>query len=295
MIADWQVYQRERFPLVRHAPLVAVTCLCTLAFTLNAQGQPRFPSAAVWLGSSLVTLGLFFILRVLDEFKDFADDAKFRPYRPIPRGVLKLRDLAVAGAAVAGLQLGLTLLAAPRGVIPLLVCWAFMALMAAEFFVSHWLKARPLLYMLSHAPITGLIQIAASAWVWQGGWRDAMPSQVIGLALGATAAGTVLEIGRKLRAPEDEEPGVDTYTAVWGRGAAVGAWWLAGAVSALLTLVTGFGALTVVLMTALVALSLWAGLNFQSRPSSANARWFEPVSALWALGVFGSLALTGAL
>ncbi len=291
MIADWQVYQRERFPLVRHAPLVVVTCLCTLAFTLNAQGQPRFPSVAAWLGSSLTTLGLFFILRVLDEFKDFADDAQFRPYRPIPRGVLKLRDLAVAGAIVAGTQLGLTLLAAPRAVAPLLICWAFMGLMAAEFFVPRWLKARPLLYMLSHAPITGLIQIAASAWVWQG----AIPPQVVGLALAATAAGTVLEIGRKLRAPEDEEPGVDTYTAVWGRGAAVGAWWLAGVTAALLTLVSSFGVLTVVLMMALVALSLWAGLNFQSRPSSGNARWFEPVSALWALGVFGSLALTGAL
>ena len=39
--------------------------------------------------------------------------------------------------------------------------------------------------------------------------------------------GVVIEIGRKLRAPADEEAGVQTYTLLWGRTLAVGAWWLA--------------------------------------------------------------------
>ena len=48
----------------------------------------------------------------------------------------------------------------------------------------------------------------------------------------------VLEIGRKLRAPEQEEPGVNTYTADWETHRALGAWLLAGAVAAAVTLLS---------------------------------------------------------
>jgi hypothetical protein len=289
MIERWLVYQRERFPLARHAPLVLVTCLCALAFTLQAQNEPRWPGFGAWFGSGLVTLGLFFILRVLDEFKDFEDDSRFRPYRPVPRGVLKLEHLAQAGWLVAGLQLFITLVFAPRAVIPLIACWVFMALMALEFFIPVWLKARPLAYMLSHAPITGLIQIQASAWVW----ICSTPTAIIWLALAATAAGIMLELGRKIRAQEDEEPGVDTYTAAWGIPRAVAIWLLAGAIAATLTLISSFGWFSVITFSLLGASSMWLGLRFQADSSKQLAKWFEPASAVWALIIFASLALKG--
>ena len=289
MTARWLVYQQERFPLARHAPLVLVTCLCALAFTLGLQSEAHWPSLVGWFGSSLVTLGLFFLLRVLDEFKDFEDDSRFRPYRPVSRGVLRLEDLARAGWLVAGLQLFVTFIFAPRAVLPLIVCWAFMALMALEFFVPDWLKARPLIYMLSHAPITGLIQLQASAWVW----TDTVPGGVIWLVFCATAAGIMLELGRKIRAPEDEEPGVDTYSAAWGIPRAVAAWLLAGAMAATLTLISSFGWFSVICLSALGVSSLWLGLKFQAGGSKRLANWFEPASAVWALIVFASLALKG--
>jgi hypothetical protein len=289
MVERWLVYQQERFPLARHAPLVLVTCLCALAFTLQAQNEPRWPNLGAWFGSSLMTLGLFFQLRVLDEFKDFEDDSRFRPYRPVPRGLLKLEHLAQAGWLVAGLQLFVTFVFAPRAVIPLIICWLFMALMALEFFVPQWLKARPLIYMLSHAPITGLIQVQASAWVWTA----AMPAAVIWLAVAATAAGLILELGRKIRVPEDEEPGVDTYSAAWGIPGAVAAWLLAGAIATTLTLISSFGWFSVIALSLLGTSSLWLGLQFQAQANRQLAKWFEPASAVWALVVFASLALKG--
>jgi 4-hydroxybenzoate polyprenyltransferase len=36
--------------------------------------------------------------------------------------------------------------------------------------------------------------------------------------------GVVIEVGRKIRAPQDEEVGVETYTALWGRPQAIMAW-----------------------------------------------------------------------
>jgi UbiA prenyltransferase family len=289
MLARWGVYQSERFPLVRHAPLVVVTVLCALMFTLGLQNEPRFPSLSAWFFSSLVTLGLFFQLRVLDEFKDFKDDSQFRPYRPVPRGVLKLSNLAVAGWIVAALQVVLTFAFAPRAIWTLFICWAFMALMAAEFFVPTWLQARPLLYMLSHAPITGLIQINISAWLW----TSTMPLEVIWLALSATAAGMILEIGRKIRAPEDEERGVNTYTAAWGRPRAVAAWITAAGVAATLTLVSSFGLVSIIGLTFVSVSSLWLALRFLRDPSRRFSKLFEPISAIWALVVFVSFAMRG--
>ena len=289
MLERWGVYQSERFPLVRHGPLVAVTALCALMFTLGLRGETRFPNPLIWLAASLVTLGLFFQLRVLDEFKDFDEDTEFRPYRAVPRGVLRLRDLALAGWAVAAAQLALTLLFAPRAILTLLICWGFMALMATEFFVPDWLQARPLAYMLSHAPITGLIQINISAWLWV----DNAPLEVIWLALSATAAGVVLEVGRKIRAPEDEEPGVKTYTAAWGRPRAVAAWIVAAGSAAALTLASSFGALSVIGLSLVSIWSVWLALRFLTRGSRRFSKLFEPVSAVWALVVFASFAVRG--
>ena len=113
------------------------------------------------------------------------------------------------------------------------------------------------------------------------------------MAFCATAAGIVLEIGRKLRAPEDEEPGVSTYTAEWGRDRALAAWLLAGAIAAGLTLILSFGWFSVISLSAVGISSVWATLQFQREPSSKSAKWFEPVSALWALVVFVSFALRG--
>ncbi len=291
MLNRWGVYQSERFPLMRHAPLVIVTALCVLMFTLGLRGETGLPNLLVWLGSSVVTLGLFFQLRVLDEFKDFDEDAKFRPYRAVPRGVLKLSELAAAGWAVAATQLALTWLFAPRATLTLLICWAFMALMAVEFFVPHWLQARPLLYMISHAPITGFIQINISAWLWTTG----VPLEILWLALSATAAGMILEIGRKLRAPQDEEPGVVTYTAAWGRPRALAAWLIAAGVAATLTLASSFGSVAVVGLSLVGLSSLWLVWIFNQSPQTRLAKLFEPLSAAWALVVFASFALRGVL
>jgi 4-hydroxybenzoate polyprenyltransferase len=103
-------------------------------------------------------------------------------------------------------------------------------------------------------------------------------------------SGLVIEIGRKIRAPEDEEPGVDTYTRLWGRRTATLVWWGAmclAAVSSLLvarrigmaaTLIGPFG-----LVLAAAGIAAWRFLN---RPTQERARLFEPISGLWTLFVY---------
>jgi len=102
----WWVYQRERFPLVAHGPLILAFSFCAVSFSAHLrQGVwPRAGAAGVAFVSSL----LFFLqLRIADEFKDREEDARFRPYRPVPRGLVRLRELGWLFALGALVQLGL--------------------------------------------------------------------------------------------------------------------------------------------------------------------------------------------
>jgi 4-hydroxybenzoate polyprenyltransferase len=93
---------------------------------------PRLDALSVAFATSL----LFFLqLRVADEFKDFEEDSRFRPYRAVPRGLVTLRELAWVGVGAAAIQLALALWLDPSIAWLLLLAWIYLAMMTREFFV----------------------------------------------------------------------------------------------------------------------------------------------------------------
>jgi 4-hydroxybenzoate polyprenyltransferase len=86
MTNRWWIYQRERFPLMAHTPLIAAfsfSAICYSALVRHTHTFPAVRSLVAGFGSSF----LFFLqLRIADEFKDFEEDSRYRPYRPVPRG-----------------------------------------------------------------------------------------------------------------------------------------------------------------------------------------------------------------
>ena len=56
-----------------------------------------------------VCLLMFLQLRIADEFKDADDDARWRPYRPVPRGLVTLGELRWLFVITALVQIGLVL------------------------------------------------------------------------------------------------------------------------------------------------------------------------------------------
>jgi len=93
--ARWRLYFRERFPLPLHAPVLAVFSGSSFIYLWAVQGPRELPSALP-LAVAFAVVTLFFLqLRILDEFKDFSDDLRFRPYRPVPRGIVTLRGLGL--------------------------------------------------------------------------------------------------------------------------------------------------------------------------------------------------------
>ena len=79
----WWIYQKERFPIFQHGPLVAAFSSCAVAYSALLTGSsPVWQSFAV----AFITCLIFFLqLRIADEFKDAEEDATYRPYRAVPR------------------------------------------------------------------------------------------------------------------------------------------------------------------------------------------------------------------
>jgi 4-hydroxybenzoate polyprenyltransferase len=294
LLVRWWIYQRERFPLATHIPLIAAFSFCTLSFSMLARGVVAMPSLKAILVAFGTALLFFMQMRIADEFKDADEDARYRPYRPVPRGLITLHELAIVAVAAGVVQVLLALWLSPALLPFLLVTWAYLGLMCREFFVRNWLKAHPTSYMWSHMLILPLIDLYGTACDWRV--ANVAPPLGLGILLFVSFSnGFILEVGRKIRAPEDEEYGVETYSALWGRRRAVLIWLIALVVTAL-----GATLATVQIETpwefvayvAVVALAVVAGTRFLRRPAPGSGKLLEVLSGLWTLVLYLSLGAT---
>lgn len=291
------IYQRERFPLLTHGLLVAVIAASGIGYALAGRGATSFPWAA-WLAAYLVGLGFFFQLRVADEYKDFADDAAYRPYRPVPRGVISLRELGTLAVGTGVVQVVLSLWLAPGLLAFLIATWGYIWLMRREFFVPEWLKARPLLYMLSHMVVLPLIFLYITACDWFVAGAGAPPGLGWFLATGY-CNGMVFEIGRKVRAPEQEETGVETYSVVWGPTGAIAAWlgvtFLAGGCAVLAAWAIGWLWPMALIAAVMFVSAALVAMRYVQRTEAGRAKWVERMSGLWLLVIYAGVGILPAV
>ena len=130
-----------------HAPLVAAFSASAVCFSSLVRGHVAIPSPAALVVAFVTSLLFFLQLRIADEFKDFEEDARFRPYRPVPRGLVTLRELAWVGVGAAAVQLALALWLDPSLAWLLALAWVYLALMTRSSSSARWLKAHPVIYM----------------------------------------------------------------------------------------------------------------------------------------------------
>jgi hypothetical protein len=291
-LSKWWIYQRERFPILTHGLLIAVFSFSTISFSAMARGRVQPPDVKAFLVAFASAFIFFLQLRIADEFKDFAEDARYRPYRPVPRGLITLRELGAVGIAGAIIQLALAFWLAPTLVPFLLLAWGYLALMSKEFFVRDWLKARPITYMWTHMLILPLVDFYGTACDWRVA-NVAPPLGLIPLLIVSFCDGFVLEIGRKIRAPADEEHGVETYSFLWGRRRAVYAWYGVLLVTAAVAFVAAyqiqFAWQAAALLTLLLIAAAVCAARFLRAPASGRAKAIELTSGIWTLCMYLSL------
>ena len=183
----------------------------------------------------IIIFMFFFQLRITDEFKDYEEDLKYRPYRPVQRGIISLKALGKIGIATIIIQIILAYVINPKLIYFMLLVWIYMFLMTKEFFIKNWLTERILIYALSHVVIMifiTLVIVKGTGYILQDHFLETLylllekykKNIFIGLiplfALNYLN-GIVLEIGRKTRKANEEEHGVQTYSKLWGRKKAV--------------------------------------------------------------------------
>ena len=287
----WWIYQKERFPLLAHGPLIAAFSACGVAFSSLLRGAPA-PEWPMFLTAFGVCLLMFLQLRIADEFKDADDDARWRPYRPVPRGLVKLQELRVIFILGAVIQTGLVLALDVRLLWVLVIAWSYLALMSVEFFRRDWLKKRPVVYLVSHMGIMPLVDFLATACEWLP--RGSAPPAGLGWFLAASFFnGIVIETGRKLRQPADEEEGVETYSRLWGKSVASNVW-LGSAAATLVCAVAAAREIDFMVPVSLVLAPL-AMFALALKPSyvrgSLSGKTFESISAVWTLALYLMLGI----
>lgn len=287
----WWIYQKERFPLLAHGPLIAAFSACAVSFSSLLRGAPA-PDASMFATAFGVCLLMFLQLRIADEFKDAEEDARWRPYRPVPRGLVTLGELRVLFVLAALIQSALVFLLEPRLFLVLAIAWTYLGLMCVEFFCRDWLKKRPVVYLVSHMGIMPLVDFFGTACEWLP--RAGAPPGGLGWFLTASFCnGIVIEIGRKLRQPADEEEGVETYSRLWGKSGAA-AVWVAALAATLGCAIMAAAAIGFILPVAITLTTVFL-LSLSHLPSylkgNLPGKRLEALSALWTLVLYLMLGL----
>ena len=288
-VGRWIVYQRERFPLLAHGPVILAFSSGGVLYSAHLRGATQLPSAATLSVAFVVCLLFFLQLRISDEYKDAAEDAEFRPYRPVPRGLVTIRELWWLAGAAAIIQLLLTWWLGATLVPVLALVWTYMALMTREFWLHEWLVRHPAAVIATHMMIMPLIDLYATACDWLLHDAGVMPG-LRWFLIASFCNGVVIEIGRKTRAPEAEERGVATYTAIWGRPATIAVWLGAMAVTGVCAVAAAraihaapmvIGVLGVIFIAACTA-----GAAFLRKPAVARSRWIPALAGTWTIGMY---------
>jgi len=293
-INRWWIYQRERFPIFAHGPLILIFSLSALSCSVLLRGENSLPG--IWnCAVAVLTPLLFFLqLRIIDEFKDFDEDSRYRPYRPVPRGLVSLRELGILGLLSALIQAALAWSVDSRMLWLILLVWAYLGLMSCEFLIGEWLKKRPLLLMLSHMVIIPLIDLYATACDWMSA-TGRPPAGLHWFLLVSYFNGMVLEIGRKTRSPASEEPGVITYSAAWGGKLAIAAWLcslLATFATAVMAAASIHSINSILLIFTILSLSAcWIAWGYLREPEKNRGKVIEAFSGIWILLMYLNLGV----
>jgi 4-hydroxybenzoate polyprenyltransferase len=164
--ARFIIYQKERFPFFQHGILIIAFTFSSVNYSLNARNGTDTPDWQVWITGAVTSFLFFFLLRLFDEFKDAEDDGKYRPYRPVPRGLVSFPEVRAMIIFSLAVIIILNAILIPRMLPIIFIVLLYLTLMTKEFFVPQWLKSHPVLYMTSHMFIMPLFDLYTTGLDW---------------------------------------------------------------------------------------------------------------------------------
>jgi 4-hydroxybenzoate polyprenyltransferase len=212
-------WMNERFPFA-NALLFFILYLTSAAVARTALDH-EIKISLFDVINCLLTWGLFLVIRVFDEHKDYEEDVLNHPQRVLQSGLITLKHLKVLASISIAAQLlfsfHLDSYTLGSATISWLIMFTYLCLMGAEFFCGSWLEKRLTLYAFSHMLIMPLIVFwLANIATPSDDIRNVFTPSLYAMMLLAFVSGFCFEIARKTRGPEEERETVDSYSKIFG-------------------------------------------------------------------------------
>lgn len=288
-IVRFWAYQKERFPIFAHGPLIVAFTFSTVAYSRLSRGEESFIVWSNFWPGLVIAFTFFLLMRILDEHKDAENDRKFRQYLPVPRGLISLAELRNLGITIVLVQILLIAFFQPSLWWLYAIMMGYLLLMTVEFFVPKWISEKPILYMFSHMAIMPLFDLYSSGMDWKLNEYGFHNGLIIFLAV-SFFNGTVLEVGRKIKTPQNEEKGIKSYTQALGTKTAAIFWLMLLSITfALAFYALDYANLSLfskVLLTVFFIAVAIPTLLFIKNPKPKLEKIIEVSSGLWTLGMY---------
>lgn len=278
-------YLNERFPPIANVLLILTYYSSNqfLAIALTRPGRVMHYDRWSFLGM-LMLVSFFFHIRVFDEHKDYDEDCRHYPHRVLQRGLVTLRHLKIAAALAIAMQIAIVIARGVEATVAWAIAFGFTLLMLREFFAGEFLKRRFLLYATSHMLIMPLLSLlvfsfATERWPWEA------PAWFWVYACVGFFVTFNWEVSRKIRAPEQEIDGVDSYTKIFGTyGAAYLVLGIRAIDTALVALVghhLRVASWFYLALAALYAVCLFGFFQYRFRPTPRHAKMMEVYAGMY--------------
>jgi len=102
--------------------------------------------------------------------------------------------------------------------------------------------------------------------------------------------GLVIEIGRKIRAKEQEEVGVETYSKLWGEKKSVIIWAIQLSIVFILSIVCmvvlSYSFIEIGILVLIYLTSLFVAFRFFKHQTELNSKKIEMISGVWTLSMY---------
>lgn len=289
LLDKWNIYQKERFPVIKYAILVAAFAMSGLSLSYLLTDRTFLPTLPMFGTAFVVTFLLFLQLRLADEHKDHEHDMQFHPERPVPRGLVSLDELKGLALITGAIQLIAAAALSVKLLIPLMLAWGYLYLMTKEFFIGDWLRSQPVAYMVTHMCILFFTDLFITSCHWLVVGVEPPIALVYFLAT-SFFLGIVIEVGRKIKSPQEESSGSDTYSSIWGRKQSVLVWLISMCLSALMALTTSAQInsvnLTAPVLVLLFLAACFAGDKFLKKQTPENSHKLDTLSGIWTLATY---------
>lgn len=296
---SWWIFIQERFAPVEHLSMVFFLTLGNSAmgcYLLGVEFQ-----ALPFVVSYLVAMLFFFRLRCFDEIKDYDVDLEINPTRPLARGVLTVSQVKTMFLVLTVAELAIVATVGMNALIVHAIAVAYSYLMYKEFFIGEHLSRHLTTYALTHTLVSVLVGYSIVAQN-TGLSIELFPLYMLAFGLVNWALFNLFEFARKTYAPEEERPGVDTYSSLFhplGAGllslsqvafALVVLWYVSGANPARINVLDSVGG---ILHAGAAAIVLLVSFVYMAKPIAKTAALFRGVCSAYLVIFFLILSYQG--